>query len=99
MRGYRSERTESGEWLWVLVKKETAKAWLMYDGEKDNWIPKSQILDEEDTLGIGVVTKVELPMWIIDEKELNTGNTSDDVQQQKLELREPGLKVTEDKPL
>lgn len=95
-RGYRSE-TPAGQWLWVLVKKESAKAWLCWDGERDHWIPKSQIIDENDPLGEGVITKIEVQSWIAERNEYNIGNDQSDVIQPKLPLREPAFKIDKDK--
>jgi hypothetical protein len=97
-RGYRDER-DSGKWLWVLVKKETAKAWLCYDGEKDHWIPKSQILDSAEDIGIGVAVKIEVKAWIADQNEYNVDNDQADVMQRELPLREPAFKIDDENPI
>lgn len=57
-------------WLDVLVKVETEKAVLLSNGSREAWVPKSQILDSEDDIGVGVETKVELPVWLAEVKEL-----------------------------
>lgn len=97
-RGYRSD-TESGKWMWVLVKAETAKAWLCHDGEKDHWIPKSQIIDMREDLGKGIVTQIEVATWLADRNEYNVDNDQSDVMQNKLPLREPALKIDDEKPM
>jgi hypothetical protein len=94
-RGYRSEGPK-GQWLWVLVKKESGKAWLCWDGEKDHWIPKSQIIDSTDDIAEGVVVRLEVQSWIADRNEYNVGNDQSDVFQRDLPLREPAIKIDDD---
>ena len=98
-RGYRSDQTNAGQWVWIFVKKETPKAWLCYDGNKDHWIPKSQIIDEDEPLGIGMITKIELPDWLTEKNEINVGNDQSDVIQRDLPLREPAIKIDDEKPI
>lgn len=44
---------------------ETDKAYLLRFDDKDVWIPKSQVQDIDDEY-------VTLPLWLIEEKELET---------------------------
>ncbi len=43
------------------IKAETAKAWLLFDGTKEAWVPKSQAEDNLD----GTFT---MPEWLAKEK-------------------------------
>jgi hypothetical protein len=43
------------------IKAETNKAWLLYDGKKQEWIPKSQAENNCD----GTFT---MPLWLAVEK-------------------------------
>jgi hypothetical protein len=53
----------------VILKHETAKAWLVNDGIRDVWIAKSQAeLTLDDVKGAGHV--LTLPEWLAKEKEL-----------------------------
>ena len=47
----------------VEVRYETARAWLVYDGAKERWLPKSQCELNDD----GTFT---LPFWLAKEKGL-----------------------------
>ena len=47
----------------VEVRYETARAWLVYDGAKEHWLPKSQCELNPD----GTVT---MPEWLAKEKGL-----------------------------
>lgn len=55
-------------WVAVTVIHETPAAWLLHDGIEHHWVPKSQVLDSEDDLGVGVQTSIELPEWLAEEK-------------------------------
>jgi len=44
---------------------ETDKAYLLRFDDRDVWIPKSQVQDIDDEY-------VTLPLWLIEEKELET---------------------------
>lgn len=61
--------TESA-WIDVTVKAETDKAVLLTNGHREAWIPRSQILDNEDDLHKAVATKVELPLWLAEKAGL-----------------------------
>jgi hypothetical protein len=50
-------------WLDVEIRKLTEEAALVYDGDKEVWIPLSLILDHEDELEEGVELKIEVPEW------------------------------------
>jgi hypothetical protein len=58
------------EWIDVTVKAATDKAVLLYNGKDEAWIPRSQIVDEEETLAKGVATRVELPIWLLEKSGL-----------------------------
>jgi hypothetical protein len=78
-----SRRDNQGNtyWVWVLVKKETPKAYLLHDGVRDGWCPKSQIMDRDgDEPGEGVITRLEIAGWICEEKDFNTDNSREDVE-------------------
>lgn len=46
------------------------KAVLLNNGKDEAWIPRSQIVDEEETLLKGVATRVELPVWLLEKSGL-----------------------------
>ena len=50
-----------------MLKHETKAAWLVNDGDKDVWLPKSQC---EVEMGKGTDCIVTLPEWLAKEKEL-----------------------------
>lgn len=53
----------------VILKHETAKAWLVNDGTRDVWIAKSQAeLIVDDVKGASHI--LTLPEWLAKEKEL-----------------------------
>lgn len=58
------------EWIDVMVVAATEKAVLLTSGKEEAWIPRSQIVDEEEPLGVGVSTKVELPVWLLEKSGL-----------------------------
>lgn len=64
----------SDETVWVelevKINDPRREAILVNDGKQDTWIPRSQILDYEDDLDVGVHTKVELPVWLAAAKGL-----------------------------
>ena len=49
------------------LKHETKAAWLVNDGDRDVWLPKSQC---ELELGKDMTCMVTLPEWLAIEKEL-----------------------------
>jgi len=49
------------------IKKETDLAILFFDGEKEVWIPKSQI---ESRVNYSDSVEIEIPAWLAEEKEL-----------------------------
>ena len=51
----------------VLLKHETPKAWLVNDGAKDVWLPKSQC---EVETGGGKSAICTLPEWLARDKGL-----------------------------
>jgi hypothetical protein len=57
-------------WLDVEIKATTSMALRVNNGERDAWIPRSQIIDQEDDLEIGVETRIEVAEWLAEEKEL-----------------------------
>lgn len=58
------------EWIDVTVIAETAKAVLLNNGKDEAWIPRSQVVDEEEPLVKGVATRVELPVWLLEKSGL-----------------------------
>ena len=58
------------DWIDVFIADETDKAWLMDNGQRDAWIPKSQVVDSEDELKVAIDTRVELPVWLLERSEL-----------------------------
>lgn len=63
--------------LQVTILHETPKAYLVADpdDEEDSkgWLPKSQvrITDEDHYDGPGSIVDIEVPEWLVDDKELN----------------------------
>jgi len=59
--------------LAVEIRHETANAWLVHDGHRDVWLPKSQCeveyhnADGSEAPGTAIVT---LPEWLAKAKEL-----------------------------
>ncbi len=51
----------------VKLKHETKAAWLVSDGDRDVWLPKSQCELEH---GKDMVCIVTMPEWLAVEKEL-----------------------------
>ena len=49
------------------IKHETDSAYLISDGTREAWIPKSQIASEEEDAGVLVLN---IPEWLAMEKEL-----------------------------
>ena len=45
------------------IKAETPKAWLLDDGTREEWVPRSQVTDNGD----GTFT---MPMWLAIDKGL-----------------------------
>lgn len=44
------------------IRHETDKAFLLFDGTREAWVPKSQVQDNED----GTFT---MPVWLATDKE------------------------------
>ncbi len=45
----------------VVIRGETEKAWRLYDGDRTEWVPKSQVEDNGD----GTFT---MPEWLAKDK-------------------------------
>jgi hypothetical protein len=58
------------EWIDVTVVAATDKAVLLTNGKDEAWIPRSQIVDEEEDLRKGVETRVEIPVWLLEKSGL-----------------------------
>lgn len=58
------------EWIDVTVVHMTDAAVLVTNGKREAWLPKSEIVDEEDDLVVGVATRIEVPVWLLEAKEL-----------------------------
>lgn len=54
------------------VRRETDKAWLIYDGTREVWIAKSQIKDHIEEAGLfgQKITGIFIPVWLATEKGL-----------------------------
>lgn len=63
-------RDKTTVWIEVDVRAVTDRGIMVYNGKRTSWIPKSQIMDYEDDLEIGVGINIELPEWLAIEKEL-----------------------------
>jgi hypothetical protein len=50
------------------VRAETAKAYLIYDGKIEVWVPKSQVTDYSEEKG--KITSIFLSEWLATEKGL-----------------------------
>lgn len=50
------------------IRAESAKAYLVYDGKTEVWIPKSQVSD--DCEENGKITSIFIPEWLATEKGL-----------------------------
>ena len=64
--GYRDEDEEVE--IDVGVRHETDKAYLVYDGKREVWIPKSQIVDK--LVQKGKIVQITLPEWLAKDKGL-----------------------------
>lgn len=51
------------------VRAETEKAYLIYDGAKTVWVPKSQITDESLNFA-GRPESIFIPVWLAKDKGL-----------------------------
>ena len=59
------------EYFTCEVRHETAAAYLLYDGAREVWIPKSQIHDEEMSFDGNInYLKFRIPEWLALEKEM-----------------------------
>jgi len=54
------------------VRRETDKAWLIYDGAREVWVARSQITDYMEEAGLfgRKVTSIFIPVWLATEKGL-----------------------------
>jgi len=52
----------------VQVRAETPKAYLVFDGDVEAWLPKSQVevISQEDAETI----TIEIPEWLAQDREL-----------------------------
>ena len=51
------------------IKRKTDKAYLIYDGDNEFWIPRSQIIDFTELKSSNTYEFV-IPMWLAIEKEI-----------------------------
>lgn len=58
------------EWIDITVLQVKDRAVHVTNGKDKAWLPKSQIVDEEETLAAGVATRIEVPVWLLEEKGL-----------------------------
>lgn len=67
-------KDEATAWVWVDVEikrnRFSEEAVLVSDGDREVWIPRSQIRDEDDDLDEGVHTKIQVPRWLAESKGL-----------------------------
>jgi hypothetical protein len=54
----------------VEILEEREASWLVSDGDREVWIPKSQIEDSKDELTEGVHTTIEIPEWLAQDRGL-----------------------------
>lgn len=54
------------------VRRETEKAWLVFDGTREVWIARSQISDYVEQPGLfgKQVSSIFIPLWLATEKGL-----------------------------
>lgn len=54
------------------IKRETDKAWLVFDGVREVWIARSQISDQCEEQGMfgTKVTSIFIPVWLARDKGL-----------------------------
>lgn len=54
------------------VRRETDKAWLIFDGTREVWIARSQISDYTTSAGLfgAKVASIFVPVWLAEEKGL-----------------------------
>lgn len=54
------------------VRRETDKAWLVFDGVREVWIARSQISDYVEDVGLfgKKVVSIFIPLWLATEKGL-----------------------------
>lgn len=57
-------------WIDVDIKAITPAAILVFNGKRDCWLPKSQIVDYEDEMQVGASIKIEITEWLAIAKEL-----------------------------
>lgn len=62
--------TTDSVWIDVTVRLVSPLAVLLFNGHREAWIPRSQIIDSEDDLALAAVTKVELPVWLAEKSGL-----------------------------
>jgi hypothetical protein len=65
MRGFLSEDVQKSDLVDITaeLRRETEKAWLVFDGSKEVWLPKSQVERERNVF--------TMPSWLAGEKGLN----------------------------
>ena len=51
------------------IKRKTDKAYLIYDGNNEFWIPRSQIIDFTELKSLNIF-EFTIPMWLAIEKEI-----------------------------
>jgi len=55
------------------VRRQTDKAWLIFDGDQEVWLPRSQIKDTVEQSGLfgRKITSIFVPAWLALEKGLS----------------------------
>jgi len=54
----------------VEVKHATDAAVLVWDGDKEVWLPRSQVFDSDGPLAIGNDVVIVVPVWLAENKGL-----------------------------
>lgn len=66
-----NERYETAYFEVAEVKVETSRALLcVFDGGKEEWIPKSQIREDSEVIEKGDAGEIAIPVWLAEEKGL-----------------------------
>lgn len=66
----RKLETKGHCYIEVKVRHMTTKAALVHDGDREAWLPYSQIEDGLETLEIGKHVRMLVPEWLANEKGL-----------------------------
>ena len=69
---HRGDKTTEEIEIACEVLRETAKAYLIFDGKSEVWIARSQITDHCEEKGLlgTKITSIFIPVWLAKEKGL-----------------------------